>query len=137
MEPFELATLFYQIVDTAHSAMANYLTVVLAVVAVSYFVAGRLDRTASGLLLAVYSFFCFGMIREIFFLYRDMAQIGYEMALSGGDALRWLGMAQSATEGPPLVIPYSVLVMCLLAYLGSMTFFYRARLGARNATETS
>ncbi len=137
MEPFELATLFYQIVETAHSAMANYLTVLLAVVAVSYFVAGRLDRTASLLLLAVYSFFCFGMIREIFFLYSDMARIGHEMALAGGDSLRWLGMTQSATEGPQLVIPYSALVMCLLAYLGSMVFFYRVRLGARDTTETS
>ena len=137
MTEFEQATLFYQIVETAHSAMANYLTVVFAVVAVSYFVADRLDRSASALLLVVYSVFCFGMIREIFFLYSDMARLGYVMSGVPGDSFGWLGIAQSSADGPAWIIPYSSMVMSVAAYLGTLLFFYRVRRSGRPATETS
>ena len=137
MTEYEKATLFYQVVETAHAAMANYLTVLFAVVAVSYFVADRLDRTASVLLLVVYSFFCFGMIREIFFLYSDMARLGHEMAQVPGDVYAWLGIAQSSVDSPAWVIPYGSMVMSLAAYLASLLFFYRIRRGGRAAMETS
>ena len=137
MTEFEYATLFFQIIETANSVTANFLTVVFAVIAVSYFVADKLDRTASILLLFVYSLYCFGIIREIFFLYSDMARLGSEMAQLTGESLSWLGMTQAATEGPQLVIPYSALAMTLLAYLGSLLFFYRVRRGAGKSTETS
>ncbi|MEM1173691.1 MAG: hypothetical protein AAGI27_02670 [Pseudomonadota bacterium] len=137
MSEFEKATLFFQIIETAHSAMANYLTVVFAVVAVSYFVADRLDRLAAFLLIVVYSFFCFGMIREIFFLYSDMARLGHEMAQVSGDVYRWLGIALSSKDAPAWVIPYSSAVMSMAAYLASLLFFYRVRRGDKVATETS
>ncbi len=137
MTDYEKATLFFQIVETAHSAMANYLTVLFAVVAVSYFVADRLDRVASTLLLIVFSFFCFGMIREIFFLYSDMARLGHEIAQVPGDVYDWLGIAQFSVDSPQWVIPYSSLVMSLAAYLASLLFFYRVRRGGQSTTETS
>ncbi|MEM9690354.1 MAG: hypothetical protein AAF917_12860 [Pseudomonadota bacterium] len=134
MTDFEQATLFFQIIDTAHSAVANFLTVVFAVVAVSYFVAERLDRSVSLLLLGVYSLFCIGMIREIFYLYSDMARLGHAMAQEPSDAFDWLNIAQNSVNNPETVIPYSVLTMTGLAFAGSLLFFYRMRRSARAET---
>lgn len=113
--------------------MTNFLTVVFAVLVVSYFVGERLDRFASVTLIVVYSFFCFGMIREIYFLYADLARLGWEMASYPGDAFGWHGMASSLTQGPPQIIPLSAVSMCLLGYAGSLVFFYFRRGRARSA----
>lgn len=134
MTEYELAALFYQIVEAAHAAMTNFLTVVFAVLVVSYFVGEKLDRFASVALIIVYSFFCFGMIREIYFLYSDLARLGWEMASYPGNAFDWHGMASSLTQGPPRIIPLSAVSMCLLSYTGSLVFFYFRRGAPRSAS---
>ncbi len=46
MSEYEMASLFCQVVEAGHATLANFLTVVFAVLVVSYFVADKLDRVA-------------------------------------------------------------------------------------------
>jgi len=80
MSEFEMASLFYQVLTAAHAALANFLTVVFAVLVVSYFVAEKIDRIAAMFLLGVYSLFAIGMTNEIVGLYSDLVRLGWEMA---------------------------------------------------------
>ena len=132
---YEIASLFYQVVDTAQAAMTNFLTVVFAVIVVSYFAGEKLDRFASSLLIFVYSFFCFGMIREIYYLYSDLARLGWKMASFPGSTFDWHGMASSLTQGPPQIIPLSAVSMCVLGYVGSLAFFYFRRKRASSVAD--
>ena len=130
MTEYEIAALFYQIVDTAHSALANYLTVVFAVLISTYLVGRNIDRWTWYGLLAVYAIFCLGMINEIVSLYSDMVRLGWEMARLHGDsaaALSWHGMAIATEDGPRWFVPITVGVMCGLAFLGSLLFSIRLR----------
>jgi len=129
MTEYEMASLFFQIVETAHAALANFLTVVFAILVVSYFAASKLDRTVAILLFGIYSIFAIGMTREIFSLYADMARLGFEMGqVYGTDgALTWLGITISGGEGPLWEAPYAVATMCGFAYLASLYFFIRIR----------
>jgi hypothetical protein len=130
MSEYEIASLFYQIVETAHAALANYLTVVFAVLISIFLVGTRVDRSTWFALLGVYSFFSIGMINEIVSLYSDMVRLGWEMAeisAKTGTALTWHGMASSTADGPAWFIPITVGTMCSAAFLGSLFFFFRIR----------
>ncbi len=130
MSEYEMASLFFQVVETAHAAIANYLTVVFAVLVVSYFVAQKIERTSLIFLIVVYSVFSIGMINEIFSLYSDLIRLGWEMAVqfdAENSALSWLGMASSNASGPQWAIPIIVTIACGLAYVGSLFFFYQIR----------
>ncbi len=130
MSEYEIASLFYQIVETAHAALANYLTVVFAVLISSFLVATKVDRSTWIALLGVYSLFSIGMINEIVSLYSDMVRLGWEMVEFSertGTALTWHGMASATEDGPAWIIPIAVGVMCTLAFLGSLFFFFRLR----------
>jgi len=130
MSEYEMATLFYQVVEAAHAALANYLTVVFAVLVVSYFVANKLNRVAWICLLGVYSIFAIGMTNEIVSLYSDMVRLGWQMASqmdAEKTALSWHGMASGIEDGPRWAIPIVVAAMCGLAYVGSIIFFFQIR----------
>ena len=124
MTEFEAASLFFQIIDTAQAALTNFLTVVFAVIVVGYLAADKLDRTASTLLVVVYSLFCFGMGREIYSLYSDLARLGFEIAKFPGDVLSWHGMASSSKTGPDWLIPIGAVMICFLGYFASLIFLY-------------
>lgn len=130
MTEYEYATLFFQVVDTAHAAIANFLTIVFAMIVVSYLAAHKIDRYATGLLLSAYTLFSFGLTFEIYNLYTDFANLGWELAQyqdANPSAYTWLGMATSLDSGPNKVIPAVISIVCLIAYLGSMMFFVRMR----------
>ncbi len=130
MSEFEMASLFYQVIEVAHAALANYLTVVFAVLIVSHFAADKLDRSAWVVLLGVYSLFAIGMTNEIASLYSDFVRLGWEMAKiadADGTTLSWNGMATRNADGPAWAIPIVVTAMCGLAYVGSLLFFFRTR----------
>ena len=125
-----MANLFYQLVEAAHAALANYLTVVFVVLVVSYFVAHKIDRAAWIFLLGVYSLFAIGVTNEIFSLYSDMVRLGWQMANqfdAENTALSWHGMASSTAGGPRWSIPITVASMCGLAYVGSLFLFFQIR----------
>ena len=130
MTEYEYAALFFQVSETAHAAIANFLTVVFAMIVVSYLAAHRLDRYATSLLLTAYTLFSLGLAFEIFNLYRDFGELGWELAKyhdMNPAAFTWLGMATDLETGPNRVIPTVTATVCVIAYLGSMMFFVRMR----------
>jgi hypothetical protein len=140
MTEYEYATLFFQVADTAHAAIANFLTVVFAMLVVSYLAAHRLDRYATVLLLTAYSLFSLGIAFEIFNLYRDFGALGWELAQyhdANPAAYNWLGMATDLDSGPNLFIPAVIATVCVIAYLGSMMFFMRMRRENKRADKPS
>jgi hypothetical protein len=53
MSEYEMASLFFQVVETAHAAIANFLTVVFAVLIVSFFAVQKIERVSMITLLVV------------------------------------------------------------------------------------
>jgi hypothetical protein len=140
MTEYEYATLFFQVSETAHAAIANFLTVVFAMIVVSYLAAHRIDRYATGLLLTAYTLFSLGLAFEIFNLYRDFGELGWELAKyhdANPAAFTWLGMATDLKTGPNWLIPAVIAAVCVIAYLGSMMFFVRMRRDKRPGHEDS
>ena len=64
-------------------------------------------------------------MNEIVGLYSDLVRLAWEMANYPGTTFEWHGMASSLVSGPPWFIPTVVTTMCVLAYAGSLVFFYR------------
>ena len=140
MTEYEYATLFFQVSETAHAAIANFLTVVFAMLVVSYLAAHRLDRYATTLLLTAYTLFSLGIAFEIFNLYRDFGELGWELAKyhdANPAAHSWIGMATDLEKGPNRFIPGVIAAVCVIAYLGSMMFFVRMRRENKRKVEAS
>ena len=140
MTEYEYATLFFQVSETAHAAIANFLTVVFAMLVVSYLAAHRLDRYATTLLLTAYTLFSLGIAFEIFNLYRDFGELGWELAKyhdANPAAHGWIGMATDLEKGPNRFIPAVIATVCVIAYLGSMMFFVRMRRENKRKVEES
>lgn len=127
MTEYESLSLFFQVLDVAHAALANYLTVVFAVVLVTFFAGRKFDILSWGLLLLVYTLFAIGMANEIISMYRDMVRLGYEIGQTHAPV--WFGIAAATENGPVWAIPIMVGAMCGLAYIGSILFFFRMRRG--------
>ncbi len=129
MTDYETVSLFYQVIAVANASLANYLTVVSAMLVASYLVADKLDRFSSGLVLAIFSIFSIGMINEVRSAYRDFARLGVlisELAAEPGSSLGWHPVAGSDGAGFR-AIPVVITVVCSLAYLGSLWFFFHTR----------
>ncbi|MGI9201206.1 MAG: hypothetical protein ACR2QL_09115 [Woeseiaceae bacterium] len=139
MTEYEYATLFFQVAETAHAAIANFLTIVFAMIVVSYLAADKIDRYATGLLLSAYTLFSLGLAFEIFNIYRDLSNLGWELAKyqdANPMAYTWLGMASDLENGPNAVIPTVISTVCIIAYLGSMMFFVRMRKAKDSAAKS-
>lgn len=136
MTEYELASLFYQVVDVANASLANFLTITSAMLIVCYLAAAKLDRVSSVLVLTLFTVFSMGMINEIYSEYRDLVGIGQEIAQAAGDAgsnLKWHGFALGNADGAGEFIPRWVVTMSLLAYFGTLWFFFHMR---RRRTKT-
>ena len=85
MSEYELASLFYQVVDVANASLANFLTITSAMLVVCYLAADKLDRVSAFLVLTLFTVFALGMINEVYSEYRDLVGIGQEIAPVGAD----------------------------------------------------
>jgi len=129
MTDYELTNLFFQAVQTGNGTMANYMTLIFGMLVSSYLAAHRLDRWMMVIAILIYSMFALGFCNEIYQVYSDFARLGLTLAERGikpGNDLGWFGPVAVGSGGLQ-VIPKMVLVMTLLAYFGSMVFFFRAR----------
>ena len=130
MTEYELAALFYQIVDVANATMANFLAVTFAMMVVCYLAAHKLDRVSSALVLALYVLYAVGMIHEMYSEYRDLVGIGSEIARSATHAdssLTWHGFALAGPNAVGQFIPVWVAIMGGLALFGTIWFFFHMR----------
>lgn len=130
MSEYELAALFYQVVDVANASLANFLTITSAMLVVCYLAAAKLDRVSAFLVLTLFTVFSMGMINEIYSEYRDLVGIGMEIARSAedpGSSLKWHGFAIGGAETDGQFIPRWVVTMSALAYFGTIWFFFHMR----------
>jgi len=119
MSDYELASLFFIIMEAAQSTFANFLAIISGMIAVSYFFAHKLDRTLSALLLVIFSLFALGFINEIFAAYSDFARLGAQIDAQGqlpDTGLGWMGP-----------VTWIILVMTISSYLATIWFFFHAR----------
>jgi len=129
MTDYELASLFFTIMDAAQATFANFLAIISGMIAVSYFFAHKLDRTLSTLLLVIFSLFSLGFINELFAAYSDFARLGAEISAQGqlpDTSLGWMGPVMGEPEGLSAV-PWIILTMTGASYLATIWFFFHAR----------
>jgi len=129
MSDYELASLFFTVMEAAQATFANFLAIISGMIAVSYFFAHKLDRTLSGLLLTIYSLFSLGFINELFAAYSDFARLGAEISVHGqlpDTGLGWMGPVIAGADGLAAV-PWIILTMTAASYFATLWFFFHAR----------
>ena len=129
MTDYEIVSLFHEVVTGVNASLANFLTVLLAMLVASHMAAHKLDRAAAGVVLAVYSTFSLGMVNEIHAGYRDFAAIGAEMVRIGGlpgSTIAWHPTVANGGAGLEL-LPRIIAVMLVGAWISSIWFFFHAR----------
>lgn len=120
---------FLEFAQAASAMMANYMTLVFAMLVTSYLAAYRLDRLMMWIALIIYSLFSLGFSNEIYQLYLDMSRLGFrnsEFSEVPTTALGWLGPIASSPDFFH-VMPHIIGSMIVAAYIGSIVFFFRAR----------
>lgn len=129
MSEYEIVSLFHEVITGVNASMTNFLTVLMAMLVVSYLVANRLDRPASLVVVVLYSIFMLGMINEIYSGYRDFAAIGREMARMGAEPGASIGWHPTVMNGGAGLdaLPFIILSIALSSFLASLWFFFHAR----------
>lgn len=129
MTEFEHVILFTEFAQAASAVMANYMTLVFAMVVTSYMAAHRLDRFMTVIALLLYSLFALGFCNEIFQIYSDLARLGIQIAAAGDTPDTSLGWFGPVATSPDFlyVMPKIIGTMIVMAYIGSILFFFRAR----------
>lgn len=129
MSEYELASLFFTVMEAAQVTFSNFLAIISGMIAVSYFFAHKLDRTLSALLLIIFSLFALGFINELFAAYSDFARLGAEISAQGqlpDTGLGWMGPV-IAGPGGLVAVPWIILTMTAASYLATLWFFFHAR----------
>lgn len=128
MTDYEKAILFSEFLNTANFVFSNYMALVFAMLAASFFLAHRMKRWIALLFLALYSMAAVMAGSGVVFAFSDFASLGsfiHETATPGGE-LRWLAPAGPGGAGMKN-LPYFVILMVFTAYIGSVAFFFIAR----------
>lgn len=129
MTDFEKGILFVEFLNTANFVFSNYLAVVFAMVAASFFLAHRMTRSVAALFLIMYTIGALMTGSGMVFAFTDFANLGvyiHETAPEGGGDLRWLGPTGPGGSGMGNM-PTLVTIMAITAYLASLVFFFLAR----------
>ena len=130
MTEYEHAVLFVDFAQAASSAMANYITLVFAMIVASHLAAHKLDKSLAAIAIFIYSIFALGYCNEIIQVYSDFSHLGIQMEDRFGElpstSLGWIGPVRSGA-GFLHVLPKLIGFMTLLAYGASVWFFFRAR----------
>ena len=129
MTDYEKAILFAEFLNTANFVFSNYMALVFAMLAASFFLAHRMKRWIAVLFLILYTIAALMAGSGVIFAFSDFANLGFyihETALPGGGDLRWLGPSGPGGAGMKSM-PYFIILMVLAAYIGSIAFFFVAR----------
>lgn len=129
MTEYEYMVLFLEFAQAASSVMANYMTLVFAMLVTSYMAAHRLDRLMMWIALVMYSLFALGFCNEIFQIYSDLSRLGIRISEVGNVPTTSLGWFGPLATSPDFlyVMPNIIGSMIVAAYAGSIIFFFRAR----------
>jgi hypothetical protein len=140
MTEYEKAALFVDFLNTSNMVFSNYMAVVFAMLAASWFLANRMSRLVAILFLGLYSIGALMSGFGVFAAFTDFSNLGvfiHQSAPPGGGELSWLAPAGPGGAGMGAV-PVFVAFMILSAYVGSIVFFFlvrRKKLDAPDSTE--
>ena len=129
MTEYEKAALFVDFLNTSNMVFSNFMAVVFAMLAASWFLANRMSRLVAILFLGLYSvgaLMCgFGVVAA----FSDFANLGvfiHQTSPADGGDLRWLAPAGPSGAGMG-ALPILVALMVGSAYIGSIVFFFLVR----------
>ena len=129
MSEYEKASLFVEFLNTANFVFSNFMALVFAMLAASFFIAHRMSRRVAALFLALYTVGALMMGFGVFAAFSDFASLGvfiHETAPPDGGDLRWMG--PTGLTGKQMgALPVFVGTLVLLAYAGSIVFFFLVR----------
>ncbi|MDA1371637.1 MAG: hypothetical protein O2971_12875 [Proteobacteria bacterium] len=129
MTDFELLTIFIEFINTTWTIFATYVSIVFAFLIAGYLVAKNLSAIIVSLVVTLYSLVAFW---SVWALNRNVVAISAtsremkEGILSGQSSLGWFPMA-SAPEYLFVALPALVTLIAVVAYAGSIFFFFYQR----------
>ena len=129
MTDYELLSIFIEFINTTWTIFATYVSVVFAFLVAGYLVSKKLSSSIVSTVVTLYTLVAFW---SIFALNRNVVAIGAAVAeinraiLEDGSSLGWLPAIASADFLTP-VIPFLVTSLAIVAYLGSIFFFFYQR----------
>lgn len=129
MTDYEKASLFVDYLNTSNMVFSNYMAVVFAMLAASWFLAHRMSRVVAILYLVLYSIGALMSGFGVFAAFTDFANLGvfiHQTAQTDGGELRWLVPAGPSGAGMG-ALPVFVAIMVLATYAGSVVFFFLVR----------
>ena len=129
MTEYEYADLFAAFLEAQNSVAANYMTLVSAMLAASYFFAPKLDRLSASMFLFIYSLWAVTLIMAVFGAVGDFGGIGKEIARLGqmpDTQLGWLGPAATNAAGMDFIF-LTAISGSILVYIASGVFFFQMR----------
>jgi hypothetical protein len=139
MTDYEKASLFVDYLNTSNMVFSNYMAIVFAMLAASWFLAHRMSRLVAILFLALYSIGALMSGFGVFAAFTDFANLGvsiHQTAQTDGGELQWLAPAGPGGAGMG-ALPVFVAFMVLSAYAGSIVFFFLVRRKKLNLLEST
>lgn len=129
MSDFEKALLFSEFLNTANFVFSNYMAMIFAMLTASYFLAHKMNRWIVVLFLVLYSIAALMTGSGVIFAFSDFASLGTHIHATSQGAesdLSWLG--PTGPGGATMLhLPMMISIMVVIAYLGSLGFFFVVR----------
>lgn len=129
MSDYELLSVFMAQVQALWEVFSTFVSVVFAFLVVSYLVASKLRRSLAAVAIALYTLVALWAAWALSRGAASVAAIAQEMKNHVRDGTSTLGWHPAANT-PDVVgdaIPIGITLIALLAYLGSVFFFYVQR----------
>ena len=129
MTDFELLTILIEFINTTWMIFATYVSIVFAFLIVGYLVAKKLTPKIISLVITLYTLVA---LWSVFALNRNVVSIGAAAAeinravQEGDSSLGWVP-ASAALDFMAPVIPVLVTGLAIVAYIGSILFFFYQR----------
>ena len=132
MTDYELVSLLIEFINTTWVIFATYVSIVFAFLVAGYFVSEKLAPKMISLVVSLYTLVA---LWSVFALNRNVVAIGAaadeikRVLLEGDSTLDWVPVAATPDFLTP-VIPILVTGLAIVAYAGSIFFFFYQRKNA-------
>ena len=126
MTEFELIFLFNEFFNTTFSRLNDFLVGLFAMLAASYFVAGKLSRTMAWLVAGLYTVFSMATIVPTVAATDRMVLASQQVQSAANQTGSELSTLISIMPTRSIVIP-TMIILLVAAYAGAMVFFFQAR----------
>lgn len=121
MTDFEVAILTNEFLDSLQGRIDTYLTGLFAMLVTSYFVASRLSRAIAGLVVGLFSLYCFILGYATFTAIWRVGVLVRDFGSASTESSPWI--LDMPVFNPAVAIP----VLLIGAYFGAVWFFFYAR----------